>query len=406
MSISARKLLTALDDPAIMRRAMMAVLLIATACRVAFLIVLPDQSVNTPDAAGYRLAAHDILRRQLISVPNGMPGYPLLIAATGGIPILQTAADMLLSISTVWLIGRIVLEITKDHLAALAAAIIWAVYPMAMFYAVIGLSETLFVFLLLLGLLFYYRASFWLGNIALVLAILTRPQVELIAPVLVLVSAMVVHRRGLRRTFFDLIGFAAVYLLLMAPWWAHNYARYGSFVRLNAGAGYVLYAGNNPLNQSGGGIGGDDVDYKAFSDIADPLARDQAMQRAAFDYIRENPKRFVEMAGQKFLRLWRPWPYAQAYANPVLVIGVAASFVPILALGIGGLAWGAGRYGRLYLPMVLFILYTTAVHMITIGSMRYRFPMEPMLVVFAAPLVAAILRLGTPAAWPNEERRA
>jgi hypothetical protein len=146
------------------------------------------------------------------------------------------------------------------------------------------------------------------------------------------------------------------------------------------------------------------VDYKAFSDIADPLTRDQAMQRAALDYIRENPGLFVEMAGQKFLRLWRPWPYAQAYANPLLIIGVAASFVPILALGIGGLAWGAGRYGRLYLPLVLLILYTTAVHMITIGSVRYRFPMEPMLVVFAAPLVAAILRLGAPAARPIEER--
>jgi hypothetical protein len=398
-----RKLLIALDDPAVMRRAMTAVLLIATAARLVFLSVLPDQSANAPDAAGYRLAAHNILQHQLIAIPNGMPGYPLLIAATGGIRILQTAVDILLSVATVWLIGRIVFEITKDNVATLAASVMWAVYPPAMFYAVVGVSETLFVFLLLLGFFFLYRASFWAGSTALVLAILTRPQVELIAPVLVLVFGLVVHRRGVRRSLFDLAGFAVVYLVLMSPWWAHNYARYGSFVRLNAGAGYVLYSGNNPLNQSGGGVGGD-VDYSAFSNITDPLARDQALQRAAFDYIRENLGRFVEMAGQKFLRLWRPWPYAQAYASPLFVIGVAISFVPVLALGIGGLVWGAGRYGRFYLPMVLFILYTTAVHMITIGSLRYRFPMEPMLVAFAGAFVAAILRAGLLGAWQIEER--
>jgi 4-amino-4-deoxy-L-arabinose transferase-like glycosyltransferase len=400
------KLLSAVDDPTVARRVMAAILLIAAAARIVFFIVLPDQSVNLPDAATYRTAADDILRLQVIGISNVMPGYSLLIAMTGGSVIWQTAADILLSVATVWLVARIVFEITKDELAALTAAAIWAVYPMAVFYAVVGLSETLFVFLLLLGFYFCYRGSFWIGSIALVLAILTRPLIELIAPLLVLIFALVVHRRGLRRGLLDLAKFAVVYLVLMAPWWAHNYARYGSFVRLNAGAGYVLYSGNNPMNQSGGGIGAVDVDDSAFTAIADPFARDRAMQQAAFDYIRENPRRFVEAAAQKFLRLWRLWPYTPAYAHPAYVIGVAASFIPILAFGIGGLVWGFGRYWRYYLPMILFMLYTTAVHMVTIGSVRYRFPMEPMLAVFAAPLIAAILRRVAAGLRPVEGRQA
>jgi 4-amino-4-deoxy-L-arabinose transferase-like glycosyltransferase len=383
---------TALDDPAAAQRAMAVVLLLGAAMRLVFTLLLPDQSANTPDALGYRTAADDVLALRLISVPNTMPGYPLLIAATGCVVALQRAVDVVLSAASAWLIGSIVRLISRDKLAALIAAAVWAVYPMAMFLAAIGVTETLFVFLLLLGLYFYYRADFWLGSIALVLGILTRPQIELIAPVLVLVFSLVVHRRGAQRCLVDLSGFLAIYLLLMAPWWVHNIARYGSFVRLNAGFGQVIYAGNNPMNQSGGGIVGVDVDGEAFSDIADPVARDRAMQRAALDYIAEHPGHFIAMAGVKFLRLWRPWPYAPLYSRPLFVIVVAASFFPILVLGITGLVWGAARYGPSFLPLVMFILYTTAVHMITIGSVRYRFPIEPMLVVFAAPFAAAMLR--------------
>ena len=35
-------------------------------------------------------------------------------------------------------------------------------------------------------------------------------------------------------------------------------------------------------------------------------------------------------------------------------------------------------------PLLLFIGYLTAVHMIMVGSIRYRLPLEPFLIVFAA----------------------
>jgi hypothetical protein len=42
--------------------------------------------------------------------------------------------------------------------------------------------------------------------------------------------------------------------------------------------------------------------------------------------------------------------------------------------------------------MALFIAYTTAIHMVTIGSLRYRFPMEPFLAILAALPLAWIVR--------------
>jgi hypothetical protein len=36
------------------------------------------------------------------------------------------------------------------------------------------------------------------------------------------------------------------------------------------------------------------------------------------------------------------------------------------------------------LPLLLFIGYLTAVHMVMAGSIRYRLPLEPLLIVLAA----------------------
>ena len=76
----------------------------------------------------------------------------------------------------------------------------------------------------------------------------------------------------------------------MTPWWVHNTKAYGTFVRLTPGAGVALYAGNNPLNRSGGGNFGVDYDLSAFANITDPIERDRALRNAAIDYHRAQPE--------------------------------------------------------------------------------------------------------------------
>jgi hypothetical protein len=142
------------------------------------------------------------------------------------------------------------------------------------------------------------------------------------------------------------------------------------------------------MNQSGGGIGDVDYDQSAFSDISDPVARDRALKAAATRYILEDPLRFARLAWLKFCRLWRPWPYASQYSGGMIAAIVAASFAPILLFAVAGAIVGWRHDYRAVLPILLFIAYTTAVHMVTIASLRYRFPMEPFLVVLAAPVIA------------------
>jgi hypothetical protein len=390
------------------RRVLCLVLILAAVLRLGLAAILPDQSAKFPDIVGYRNAALELMAGHRISSDLGMPGYVVLLVATGVTTIGRILADVTFSVLSVWCVARITREISADPWSGTVAGLLWAIYPFSIFYAVVGSTETLFTTLLLLGFLAYYRGRFGLGSLAMAGAILTRPHIVILAPILVLVFSQLM-RNGARsdaktaalgqtmrvrigRSVRNLAVFAACLVVLMTPWWWHNYEKYRTFVPLNLGGGIVLYSGNNPMNRTGGGIGGVDYDPDAFSEITDPVDRNRALSAAAIRYILENPLRFAELAVLKFARLWRPWPYAKEYSSLAIAVISAASFLPVLLFAIAGAVAGWRRQGIAVVPIFLFIAYTTAVHMVTIASLRYRFPMEPFLVILAAPMIAVAAR--------------
>ena len=162
-----------------------------------------------------------------------MPLYPLLIAVTGA-GLGQLAADIALSVVTVWLIYALTFELFADRLAAAGRrALIAACYLPFAFFAVVGSPETLFIALMLGAFLAWYRNAYIVAAVLAVLAVLTRPVFDLAAPLLIVAFALLVHRLSIVETAKRLAAYAAVYVALMAPWWLHNYRLYGSFVRLN-----------------------------------------------------------------------------------------------------------------------------------------------------------------------------
>src|SRR4029079_9103275 len=240
--------------------------------------------------------------------------YPLLIAVTG--PGLgQLGTDIALSVTSVWLVYALADELFAEQYARLLAATATACYPPFIFFSVVGLTETLFIALVLAAFLYWYRGRFTVAAIFAVLAVLTRPVFDLFAPLLVLMFALIVHRLSVTKALQQLGIYVFVYCALMTPWWVHNAKAYGSFVRLTPGSGTALYAGNNPLNRSGGGNLGVDYNLSAFANITDPIERARALRNAAIDFMVHNPKRFLELAGLKFLRVWRLTPVNEAYRS-------------------------------------------------------------------------------------------
>jgi 4-amino-4-deoxy-L-arabinose transferase-like glycosyltransferase len=373
------------------RHILLAIIVLGLLLRLACGLLLPDQHISDADHQ-LRPAAANLWDSGRTGVPNVMPLYPLLVALTG--PGLgQLFADIALTTALIWLVYSLTLTMFADRAAALMAALATAVYPFFIFYSALGLTEPLFIALTVGAFVAWYRAQFWLAAVLIVLAILTRPTIDLLAPILVLCFAAIVHRLSVARSLRHLAVYALVYVALLSPWWLHNYASYGTFVRLNLGAGVMLHDGNRPGNRTGGplleGLG-------EFDHVRDPVARDRLLWDAAKRYIVENPGRFVENAGRKFMRFWRPWPYAQEYAGWSYLIVSAVSYVPVLILSLTYLALWGWRERRRIAPVLLLAFYLTAIHMILLGSLRYRLPIEPFMIVLAAVAVARLARRYAP----------
>src|SRR6185312_2499650 len=104
------------------------------------------------------------------------------------------------------------LEIFKDRQTATVAGLTVAFYPPLIFISITGLSEALFIFLVLSAFLFWYRAQFVAAAICAVLAILTRPLLDAAAPLLVIYFAAVIHRQPARQTIRHVLSYAAIYV--------------------------------------------------------------------------------------------------------------------------------------------------------------------------------------------------
>ena len=125
-----------------------AILVLAFILRAIAALVIPDQSHLLSDAAAYRESALHLLSYWQMANSYQMPLYPLLIAVTG--PGLgQLAADITLSVISVWLVCELTRELFADQYATIFSGLIAACYPPLVFFSVVGLSETLFITLIL-----------------------------------------------------------------------------------------------------------------------------------------------------------------------------------------------------------------------------------------------------------------
>lgn len=358
------------------------VLLLGLAARFLVFAIFPNQ--HFPDAQVYVETGHALATTGFMSQSKYMPLYPLWTWIWGGAWGVKIG-DVLISTAMIWLIWRLAETIIKDRTVALLAACAAAVYPFFLFYAVSGLTETLFTFLLLASILCFYQGRFAAGCVLFVLTILIRPTLDLLGPIFVSAFALAIHRASVREAAYRVAQYACIYVVLMSPWWIDNYLHYGAFVRLDLGAGIVLYSGNNPLNISGGGVvgaeRGTDVDLTPFSVISDPVKRNAALEAAARNFIERHPLRFIELAGVKFVRFWRLWPYAGEYEQPWIIAASVLSYGVLLGFSILYLAIDGRRNIRLLVPVLLLTIYLTLVHMATIASIRYRFPLEPFVLI-------------------------
>ena len=350
--------------------------------RLGCFLYLPN--LEFPDTKTYILAGNEIFSGQYISNDWYMPLYPIytyLLSSHLGIKI----ADIFISSLTVILLYHLSKTIFLNEYAARFSAIVLAVYPFSIFYSISMLTESLFVFAYLLGVYYLYNRKYILSSLIFSLTILIKPILFFLIPLLFILIPKFLHNSSAKNILKTLTCYLFICAIIMTPWWIHNYQRYDNFVPITLIGGYVLYSGNNSLNETGGGLKGRDFDPSIyFVNFSDPVERDRAMMDDAISYIKSNPLKTAELVVKKFVRFWNIWPNANEYS------AVSYKLISVLSYGIILLfsIFYIFNFGRIQLtptfPLWLIIIYIMSISLVTISSIRYRFPIEPILILFAS----------------------
>ena len=315
--------------------------------------------------------------------------YPLYLAGTYAVTgyhplatrLLQGAVGGALLCFLVYKIGRRV----DNENTGLVAAGLAAVYGYFIYYNVALMTETFSIVLVLLTL--YQSIELkenptpmrWVGlGFSFGLAALLRQTVLLFAPFLLFWLFVELRTRATRWWYFALP--VVIIFLVISPWTLRNYLVYREFLLLNSNAGYALYASNNP------NLGTDWRNEVVVVPVPEELTGqneaelDRALTQRGLQFILTDPKRYLWLTLNKTLEYFRFWPASDSSRisnlNRVLSFGL---YLPFMVLGVG---LSLSRW-RNFVPLYLFIVIHTGIHLFSWPSPRYRLPVDAVLMVFA-----------------------
>lgn len=392
-------------------------LLLALGLRVGAAIVI-DRHVHSEgrqfliegDANGYWELAQKIASGQEYSIytpPRRVlrtPGFPLLLAASITVfgQSIFAASLVMAFVGTgccwlTWLLARRVATVSVANVALL----IVAVSPLQIGSNVQILSETLFSFGLMACLLPLTKlvrtgealtaGNSFMAGLLTGLTTLVRPGWILwpwLSSLLVIVGS---HQVWRRRILYAALIFAGCYLALL-PWAWRNHNVTGHWIFTSLWSGPSLYDGLHP-----GATGASDMTFvdteNVFSKMSEYDTNAHYKQRA-FEFAVNNPVRTVELAILKAGRYLSPTLNAAGFSGgPASLACLAwyASFWGMIIVGIVHLRKQPVLIALLTGPFLQFLV----VHMVFVGSIRYRLPVEfPLSIIAAQGWVVMMARIG------------
>ena len=370
------------------------------------------------DAEGYWLLAHTIANCEDYAVHqppryvHRMPGFPSVLATSISLfgSSLLAARLLLATIGglTCILLNQLGRRVFSENIGLLAAAI-FAISPAAIGFSGLILSETLFCTPMLLTLLalnaLYEEIEYqnccevgdsadlsipsllsgkliWrsiLAGCAVALGVYVKPSWILVAPLTLFLLPIASHRRVSGIIAGMLIMLSLVLCLL--PWGLRNQQVTGHFKLTTFWMGPSLYDGLNPH-----ATGESDMQFFDNDQLATQLTEyeiDKEYQRRAWKFVAKNPMKTIQLAVNKAVRYWKPWPNAAQFNSWALKLALGLYTVPLLLLALYG-AWVNRREFWSLLILAGPIFYFATLHMVFVSSLRYRLPAEAPLAVLAA----------------------
>ncbi len=347
------------------------------------------------------------------SVPtaNFPPAWPTLLAVVKwagltGQRNLEIAGGVI-GAGTVVLTGLMGRRIAGNRTGLVAAAIV-AVSPFLIASDGSLMSDSLFTFLITAALLASLAVvdrptvARWavLGTLMGVAA-LSRGDGLVIAPFIVVPTALRAHGASRRARTIGAIATLALVVAILAPWAIRNSVRLKAPILASTNSAGVLAGANCDATYGGADIGlwRPECPTVARSEGTTEVEAARAQYRTGLDYIRDHAVRFAAIvAPVRVLRGWGLWnPVAQARFEAIesrvvwwQVTAWAFSLATIL-LAVPGTIALLRRRAEIWVLLGLLVGVTT-VFAVSWGNQRFRLCAEPAIAVLAGSFVASRLQ--------------
>jgi len=175
-------------------------------------------------------------------------------------------------------------------------------------------------------------------------------------------------------------------LALILPFTARNYRAFHRFVLLNTNAGFAFYWANHPVH-------GTDfqallpADGPSYQDLVPPELRlldeaalNDALMARGWGFVAADPWRYLRLSLSRVRDYFMFWPSPDSgrlsNLTRVLSFGLA---LPFMLYGL----WRSRRDWRRCLPVYIYTGTYIMLHLLSWALVRYRLPVDGVLLVFA-----------------------
>jgi len=179
-----------------------------------------------------------------------------------------------------------------------------------------------------------------------------------------------------------------VLLIAISPWTVRNYLAFNRFVLLNTNAGFAFYWSNHPIH--GQNFPADLPDWSSYVQLIPPellslneAELDQALLKRGLGFIQDDPQRYLMLSISRIDDYFMFWPTSESG----LVSNVSRVFSfgllwPLMAHGL--ISQGRRSFSSELFILYLFIIIYTAIHLLSWTLIRYRLPIDAVLIIFAS----------------------
>lgn len=243
--------------------------------------------------------------------------------------------------------------------------------------------------------------SIYLG-VALIIGVLLRQLLLIVVPFLLAWIWLVWWKRKKEFPIITTLIVAGVMIVSILPITYYNYQRFHRFVLLNTNAGFAFFWGNNPIygthfqpilsdeNTSYGNL--IPKDLRSLNEAA----MDQALLKRGIGFVISDPVRYILLSISRIPFYFEFWPSKSSSLisniSRVFSFGIMLPFMlyGMISILLKRSEKARRKWNSPAVMLMLFSLIYTGIHVLTWTLIRYRLPIDAVLLIFAGYALADI----------------